>query len=232
MRSDTTKTGERGVDLILVPTFNERRRRGRGFYRTDTEAVMQRVILAPDPMIILKHGDGWQQFKQFYRNRAQNRTEFVHTFKFDIKSAIRVVESFPLMAMDYQIIIDHRGSIFQFDIDRVFLGSLYENPDFEQIFIKTYNEVMSLLMKLERFSQLGYGSSKTDKGDLGGESVMMKYNRSRHLKFSRSALEIVRSMKGRLGHTPEVDMSSTPRIMMTDLVQTITRVPCSNCTYC
>jgi len=225
--------GAPGKVLLVSPHVDQlrnsshipvRRRRG-GFYRADTEAVIQRVILAPEPFLILKHGESWKRFKYFYRERVENRTEFLQTLKYDVESAIRAVESFPLLAMDFQIILDHRGNIFQFDLDRVFLGGLYEAHNFEELFIKSYNMVMSQLLRFKRFALVG--KVQPDRGDLGGKSVIMKYNHSSNLQFS-PAFEIVRSMKGRFGDTPKVDMPCTPTAMMTDLVETITRVPCSN----
>ena len=135
-----------------------------------------------------------------------------------------MVESFPLLAMDFQIIITGKGNIFQFDLDRVFLGGEFYNGQFEAIFVKAYNKVMKQLRGFESFCQ--GSTSRPEGGDFGGESIIMKYNHSSNLQFARSASEIVHSMKGRHHDNPKPDLPDTPRNMMIDLVQTITKVPC------
>ena len=197
---------------------------GKPMYQSDTDAVLQKVRLAPRPMKILTQGDGWTTFKWMYRKQAQDQASFVKVFQSDINGTMRVLENLPLLAVDWQIMLDNHGNLYQFDLDRAFVGSIYDSSKFREKFMKTFNSVMALLEKMERFASgkpVDHGRAKMTTGTgLHVEAILSKYNSS-EMDLSCDAIDAMLRMKGRLGKPTKIERNSTQRKMMAELIQTI-----------
>ena len=62
--------------------------------------------------------------------------------------AMKVLQHIPLLADDYQIILDGDGNLYHFDIDRVFLGRFYQSQHFGTTLIKNYDQSMDMLREI------------------------------------------------------------------------------------
>ncbi|EJK75828.1 hypothetical protein THAOC_02440 [Thalassiosira oceanica] len=118
-------------DHFFLQFANETIRKGREadgkpLYQADTDAVIQKVRLAPQPMKILTHGDGWTTFKWMYRKKAQDRASFMKNFQSGINGTMKVLENLPLLAVDWQVMLDAHGYTYQFDLDRAFCSCPFE----------------------------------------------------------------------------------------------------------
>ena len=197
---------------------------GKPLYQADTDAVVQKVRLAPQPMKILTRGDGWTTFKWMYRKQTQDQASFMKNFQSDINCSMKVLENLPLLAVDWQIMLDANGNIYQFDLDRAFVGSIFDSRKFHEKFIKTFDSVVALLRKMETFAagnSVDRGRAKKTTGGLHGGAILSNYNSS-ELDISCDAIDAMLRMKGRLGKPLKIERNSTQKKMMAELIQTIT----------
>jgi len=139
---------------LLDATFANQTRRKRPdepMYAPNEYASVQKVSIVPDPFIILMVRR-WSTFKWFYRTQVTNKPSFVTRLQNDVTTTLNALRDVPLLAHDFQIIIDAHGNIHQFDLDRVFLGSLYKQDYFQQKFAKNYDGSVGLLERLATWS--------------------------------------------------------------------------------
>lgn len=215
-------------DHFFLQFANETIRKGREadgkpLYQPDTDAVIQKVRLAPQPMKILTHGDGWTTFKWMYRKKAQDRASFMKNFQSGINGTMKVLENLPLLAVDWQVMLDAHGYTYQFDLDRAFVGSIYESSKFHERFIKAFNSVVALLKKMEKFAagdSVDHGRAKMTTGWLHGGGILSRYNSS-EMDLSCDAIDAMLKLKGRLGKPMKIERNSTQRKMMAELIQSI-----------
>ena len=197
-------------------------------------AIVQKIQIAKDPWIIISLPEGYRKLKYFYREKVSiRRSTFTNTLRKDTIAAMKALQHIPLLSNDYQIILDGNGNLYQFDIDRVFLGGIYKSHHhFNGTFMKNYDQCMKMLREILTWSSSsshhhgrsdGNTSTYIDerKQYKSGEEILSEY----HLKNSSSALsschasEVVRNMSGRIEDT-EVT-TKTAMQMMEDLAQMI-----------
>ena len=85
--------------------------------------VVQKVRLISSPMFTIKKNT-WKQFENFVNEEIANKSFFASTFSEDIGPTMNAIESVPLLVHDFQILVDGKGNIFQFDLDRAFHAGL------------------------------------------------------------------------------------------------------------
>ena len=223
--------------MILPPAideiFNTKRlfKKSRRLCKTDATyvkwnfTIVQKVRLVSSPMFTIKKNT-WKQFENFVNEKIANISLFVSTFREDFGPAMRAIESVPLLAHDFQILVDGKGNIFHFDIDRAFHAGLggrlndgrsYSSPrDFPVTFAQDYDESIDILRFLVTWS-----SNLTQKENIEfiihdrqkGESVLLDYVR-KSSSLSCKAVELVKEMSGR------DEVTRDAALMMVHLVNT------------
>ena len=167
--------------------------------------VVQKVRLISSPMFTIKKNT-WKQFENFVNEEIANKSFFASTFSEDIGPTMNAIESVPLLVHDFQILVDGKGNIFQFDLDRAFHAGLggrlndgrsYSSPgDFPETFAQDYDESIEILSFLATWS-----ANQTQKENIElilndrkkGESLLLDYVR-KSSSLSCKAVDIVREM--------------------------------------
>jgi len=170
--------------------------------------IVQKVRLISSPMFTIKKNT-WKQFENFVDEEIANKSLFVSTFSKDIGPAMNAIESVPLLVHDFQILVDGKGNIFQFDIDRAFHAGLggrlndgrsYSSPgDFPETFAQDYDESIEIISFLATWS-----ANQTQKENIDlilndrqkGDSLLLDYTR-KSSSLSCKAVGIVREMSVR-----------------------------------
>ncbi|KAL7538967.1 hypothetical protein ACHAXR_008912 [Thalassiosira sp. AJA248-18] len=184
-------------------------------------ASVQKVRLAPDPWkIVMVTRKG---FKSFYDEKVLNKSSFISTFRNDIENALGALEAAPLLAQDYQIIMDGEGNIYQFDLDRVFLGGVFMHSEFQKKLANTYDKSTKLLHKMAAWSYKeqdldGDNNHLKARYSRNGEAVLADYLRN-STSLSCKAMNTVRGMTGRKGDE-EKEKVRAATLAMVLLVQT------------
>ena len=187
--------------------------------------IVQKVRLISSPMFTIKKNT-WKQFENFVNEEIANKSLFVSTFSEDIGPAMNAIESVPLLVHDFQILVDGKGNIFQFDIDRAFHAGLggrlndgrsYSSPgDFPETFAQDYDESIEIISFLATWS-----ANQTQKENIElilndrqkGESLLLDYIR-KSSSLSCKAVDIVREMSIR------DEVTRDAALMMVHLVNT------------
>eukprot|EP00579_Thalassiosira_antarctica_P012520 CAMPEP_0201922468 /NCGR_PEP_ID=MMETSP0903-20130614/10494_1 /ASSEMBLY_ACC=CAM_ASM_000552 /TAXON_ID=420261 /ORGANISM="Thalassiosira antarctica, Strain CCMP982" /LENGTH=426 /DNA_ID=CAMNT_0048459613 /DNA_START=251 /DNA_END=1528 /DNA_ORIENTATION=- len=215
--------------VMVLPTALElftnrtwRTRPKEPMYTGGQYAIVQKVRLAPNPRVIVMERK-WTAFQWLFREKAVNKTSFISTFRKDIDSALDALEAAPLLAQDFQIMIDGEGNIYQFDLDRVFLGGVYGHERFQKKFVKAYDGSTDILRRMAVWAWQQKG--------LNGENNHWKTRDSRHgeavltdnlgnsSSLSCKAMNTVIEMSGRKGQ--EIEMTRDAKLMMVHLVETV-----------
>jgi hypothetical protein len=107
------------------------------------------------PMFTIKKDTWGHEFEHFVHEQiVVDKSSFISTFSKEIQSAISVIKSIPLLVHDHQILVNDKGSIYQFDLDRALHagysgrlndGQSYTNWTFQNSFINDYNRTMEVL---------------------------------------------------------------------------------------
>ena len=222
-------------------------------YYANQYAIVQKVRIAPHPWIIVMPHMDPTKIKYFYRKRAKtSRSSFTSTLRNDTKSAMKALQNIPLLSHDYQIIIDGHGNLYQFDIDRIFLGGKYKSNKFDKTFIKNYDKSMGMLRNVLKWTSSSHhhhhhGSNNNDGDDAiteassayygrNGEAILSDYYLNKtSSKLSllpppscHHARNIVKNMSGRiLSDTQQQQKSSevtrTAMLMMIHTVEMVIR---------
>ena len=202
-------------------------------YYANQYAIVQKIQIAKDPWIIISLPEGYRKLKYFYREKVSiQRSTFTNTLRKDTIAAMKALASIPLLSNDYQIILDSNGNIYQFDIDRVFLGGIYKNHHhFNSTFIKIYDQCMKMLSEILTWSSSShhhgrsYGNTSTytveEENYKSGKEILSKYHLNMNASSSSScrANEVVGNMSGRIEDTEKT--TKTAMQMMEDLVDMI-----------
>jgi hypothetical protein len=187
--------------------------------------IVQKVRLVTDTMITIKKNT-WTQFESYFDDEIVDKPLFVTNIGSHIGPALSAIESVPLLVHDFQILIDGRGNIYQFDLDRAFHAGLggklndgrgYSGPgDFRETFVRDYDESMDILNFLS-----GWSMNRT-RGDIvhprltirrRGESVLLDHLRNNN-SLSCEAVYKVTEM------SMQEEMTSDAALMMVHLVDT------------
>ena len=237
------------VKMISLPnsynkTLKGRRRRNKSkkkknipsMYYANQYAIVQEIQIAKDPWIIILLPEGYRKLKYFYREKVSiRRSTFTSTLRKDTIAAMKALAAIPLLSNDYQIILDGNGNLYQFDIDRVFLGGIYKSYHFNTSFIKNYDQCMYMLREILNWStSLHHGRSDGNTSTYiderehytkSGEEILSEYhlNKNSSSLSSCHANEVVRNMSGRIvEQKQEIEMTTKTALqMMVDLVQMI-----------
>lgn len=194
-------------------------------YQGGQFATVQKVRLAPQPWVrIDMYRNKWTTFKYFYRENVVNRTRFINTLKNDVESALDILEAVPLLANDFQIMIDGEGSIYQFDLDRAFVDGAYKRGHFRRSIAKSLFKSTELLddmrvwasSKRHRHQESHEILKRGESQDW--EAVVMDYL-SDSSSLSCKALDEVENMSGKIGD--ERNKTREANLMMVHLVQRV-----------
>ena len=209
-------------------TYTERKRSREEplpMYYANQYAVVQKIQIAKDPWLIVMPPKGYDKVKHLFRernNKSTHKSSFKSTLREDTMKAMKALQHIPLLADDYQIILDGGGNLYHFDIDRVFLGRFYHSQQFETTFIKNYDKSMDMLR--EMLTWTNGNASDEGNGYRSGEEIISEY----HLKtrpLSCRALDTVRSMSGRIKRDRIVEeediLNRKAMLMMIDTVEMI-----------
>jgi len=222
------------VKMIPLPeshnkTYTERKRSREAplpMYYSNQYAVVQKIQIAKDPWIIVMPPKGYDKVKHMFRernNKSTHKSSFKSTLREDTIAAIEALASIPLLADDYQIILDGDGNLYHFDIDRVFLGRFYKSQQFETTFIKNYDQSMDMLQEILTWTK----GNAFDEGNgyRSGEEIIADYHLNMTRPLSCRALDTVRSMSGRIKQDrieeEEDVLNRTAMLMMIDIVEMI-----------
>ncbi|KAL3794615.1 hypothetical protein ACHAW5_007938 [Stephanodiscus triporus] len=213
--------------------FNTKRlfKKSRRLCKTDASyikwnfTIVQKVRLVSAPMFTIKKNT-WTQFEDFVDEEIADKQLFFNTFAEDIGPALSTIETVPLLVHDFQILVDGKGDIFHFDLDRSFHAGLggqlndgrsYSSPgDFHKTFAQDFDESIEILNFLAVLSANQTQKKKIRSGlneRQSGESLLMGNIR----KFSTllcKAVGIVREMTGR------DEVTRDAALMMVHLVET------------
>lgn len=222
--------------LNLFQNRTWRRHPKEPMYAASQFATVQQVCLAPTPNVIVTRK--WTTFKWFYRKKVTNQNQtiaFLQTLKQDVHIALDVLRAIPLLAIDFQIMIDGEGNIYQFDLDRVFLaGAYYHEASFDTKFGKAYDRGMGFLgrmaawVSLQLQEQQGHDGTDEevrhhwkagDDGENNGEAVLKDHLRNSS-SLSCQAFDAVNEMSGRKGKE-EMEKTRSAKLMMIQLVQKV-----------
>ena len=199
------------------------RDRKRPIYKAGQYATVQKVHLAPEPMVTVFARE-WTKFKWLYRNKVTNRTAFREAIGQNVKPSMNALKAIPQLAIDYQIMVDAQGNIYQFDLDRVFLGKVYKQEEYQEKFAKAYHYSIRLLRRMTEFASSTASHHHENDGDEGDESfeeghVVFAGYFANTSSISCRALETVNSMSGRIGERGNVTRAA--KGMVAKLVQTV-----------
>jgi len=203
-------------------------------YYANQYAIVQKIQIAKDPWIIISLPEGYRKLKYFYREKVSiRRSTFTNTLQKDTIAAIEALHHIPLLSNDYQIILDSNGNLYQFDIDRVFLGGIYKSHHhFNNTFIKYYDQCMKMLREILTWSSSSSHHGRSDgntstpytvQGEKykSGKEILSKYHLNKNSSSSSCrASEVVGNMSGRIVEQKEVT-TKTAMQMMIDLVDMI-----------
>ena len=197
-------------------------------YYANQYAIVQKVKIAPHPwIIVMPQKDSISKIKYFYRKKTNiSRSSFTGTLRNDTMSAIQTLQNIPLLSHDYQIIIDGCGNLYQFDIDRIFLGGVYKESSnkFDKTFIKNYDKSMFMLNNILKWTSssshhhhhhgsnngVDHDSTTTAEASISayqrnGEEILSDYYSNETATASSSssssychAMNIVKNMSGRI----------------------------------
>ena len=170
---------------------------------------------------------GYDKVKHLFRDRnhkSTHKSSFKSTLRKDTIAAIEALQHIPLLADDYQIILDGDGNLYHFDIDRIFLGRFYKSQYFDTTFIKNYDQSMDMLREILTWTNGNDINASDWNSYKSGEEIISDY----HLKtrpLSCRALDTVRSMSGRIKRDrieeDEDVLNRTAMLMMIDSVEMI-----------
>ena len=223
----------RKVKMIPMPashnkTYTERKRSREApkpMYYANQYAVVQKIQIAKDPWIIVMPPKGYDKVKHLFRernNKSTHKSSFKSTLREDTMAAIEALQQVPLLADDYQIILDGDGNLYHFDIDRIFLGRFYKSQYFDTTFIKNYDQSMDMLLEILTWTNGNDRNADEGNGYRSGEEIISDYQTR---PLSCRALETVRSMTGRIKRDrieEEEDVfNGTAMLMMIDSVEMI-----------
>ena len=220
----------RKVKMISMPeshnkTYTERKRSREEplpMYYSNQYAVVQKIQIAKDPWLIVMPPKGYDKVKHIFRER-NNKSSFKSTLREDTIAALKALQHIPLLADDYQIILDGDGNLYHFDIDRVFLGRFYQSQQFDTTFIKNYDQSMDMLLEILSWTK----GNAYDEGNgyRSGEEIITDYHLNMSRPLSCRALDTVRSMSGRIKRDrieeEEAVLNRTAMLMMIDSVEMI-----------
>jgi len=230
------------IKMISLPnsynsTLKGRRRhksqKKKNMFYANQHAIVQKIQIAKDPWIIISLPEGYRKLKYFYREKVSiRRSAFTNTLRKDTIAAMKALSSIPLLSNDYQIILDGNGNLYQFDIDRVFLGGIYKSHHhFNNAFIKIYDQCMKMLCEILTWSSSSHhgrsdGNTSTyideRKQYKSGEEILSEYHLNKNASSLSSCIanEVVGNMSGRIVEQKEVT-TKTAMQMMIDLVDMI-----------
>jgi hemin uptake protein HemP len=184
------------------------------------------------PMFTIKKDTWGHEFEHFVHEQIVDKSSFITTFSKEIQSAIRVIKSVPLLVHDHQILVNDKGNIYQFDLDRALHagysgklndGQSYTNWTFQNSFITDYNRTMEVLLSASAWATTGRQQiiTKQDTIDLhsnisdispSAESVIMNHHNGSTSLISCKVVEIVNELIEKEKVTVEA------KSMMADLV--------------
>ena len=223
------------VKMIPMPeshnkTYTERKRSREEplpMYYSNQYAVVQKIQIAKDPWIIVMPPKGYDKVKHLFRDRnhkSTHKSSFKSTLRKDTIAVIEALQHIPLLADDYQIILDGDGNLYHFDIDRIFLGRFYKSQYFDTTFIKNYDQSMDMLREILTWTNGNDINASDWNSYKSGEEIISDY----HLKtrpLSCRALDTVRSMSGRIKRDrieeDEDVLNRTAMVMMIDVAEMI-----------
>jgi len=224
------------VKMIPMPeshnkTYTERKRSREAplpMYYSNQYAVVQKIQIAKDPWLIVMPPKGYDKVKHLFRernNKSTHKSSFKSTLREDTMKAIEALQHIPLLADDYQIILDGDGNLYHFDIDRVFLGWFYQSQQFETTFIKNYDQSMNMLREILTWTNGNARNASEGSGYRSGEEIISDYHLNMSRPISCRALAIVRSMSGRIKRDrieeEEDVLNRTAMLMMLGTVEMI-----------
>lgn len=201
-------------------------------YRGGEMATVQKVTLAPESILIITNED--RPAKWLYRRVANKNTDFLETLREDLERTMSLLEDVPLLAVDFQVMVDEHGNLYHFDLDRAFVDSMYCRADFDERFVEDYDNTVAMLLGLydwvlkkeieslprrlkRRLVRDGMETTRRKKVQ-SGSSIIMIYN-STTLALSCDAVRKFRSLKGRLNRMERKGRS--PKRMIGHLIQKI-----------
>jgi hypothetical protein len=79
--------------------------------------VVLTATLVLQPWKMQKQEDEWYQFVQ---DHVVNGTQFMQQFELDAQQSIKVLQNYPRLCYDYQLILDAHGNLYHLDLDRAF----------------------------------------------------------------------------------------------------------------
>jgi len=200
-------------------------------YYANQYAIVQKIQIAKDPWIIISLPEGYRKLKYFYREKVSiRRSTFTNTLREDTIAAIEALHHIPLLSNDYQIILDGNGNLYQFDIDRVFLGGIYKSHHhFNSTFTKNYDQCMKMLREIMTWSSSSHHHGRSDGNTStytfqrekykSGKEILSQLNENASSLSSCQASEVVGNMSGRIEDTKKT--TKTALLMMEDLVDMI-----------
>jgi len=209
------------VSPSALEVFHNRTNKGpkrQQMYTGGQYATVQKVRIVPDAnrIIYTPKDKKWATFKWLYREKAVNKTSFEITLKKDVELTLNMLQAVPLLAYDFQMMVDSSGNVYQFDLDRAFVGRLYYQ-DFENNFPMAYDKAISLLRKLRDWLDGNKKTAQEDDHPTKGSVLRGYLNRTTSL--SCEAFDTVNNMSGRIGEGRRY--SRAARLMMIHLVQMV-----------
>ena len=201
-------------------------------YRRGEMATVQKVNLAPESILIITNED--RPAKWMYRRVANKNTNFLETLREDLDRTMSLLEDVPLLAVDFQVMVDEHGNLYHFDLDRAFVDSMYCRADFDSRFVEDYDKTVAMLLglydwvlkkeieslprRVQRRAMRDGVETTQRKKVRSGSSIITMYN-STTLALSCDAVSKFRSMKGRLSRIEP--MAQSPKRMIGHLIQKI-----------
>jgi hypothetical protein len=109
--------------LFLVrPDTSSKINPGKFKYRTSarTQVVIQKVKKAPEPYVLLGPHSERHQFTKFLHDKVPDKDEFALTMEVEVKRMQEMVQAYPKLVCDLQVLVDTKGNFFHLDVDRIF----------------------------------------------------------------------------------------------------------------
>jgi len=200
-----------------LEVFENQTSKKRPMYAAGQFATVQKVLLASEPFVQVMARE-WTKFKWLYRKQVVNNTAFANAIRKNVEPVIDMIEAVPILAIDFQMIVDVEGNIYQFDLDRAFLGSVYKQEGFPTKFAKAYHFTTVLLRRMRKWAHSHKGNEEDPRVIRDAETVAAEYL-ARNRSLSCDAVTTVEKMAGRIGKGGNV--TTAAKLMQVHLVQKV-----------
>jgi hypothetical protein len=91
-------------------------------YQSGREVILQKVRAAPRHSDFIKKGHSWNYTRALLDKLlavSSNQRHFLESLSHQARQAAEICQTEPLLAIDFQVMVDAEGNIYHIDLERV-----------------------------------------------------------------------------------------------------------------